>query len=112
MSKVLCFGELLLRLSPELNGEWIRQNSMPVFVGGAELNVATALAKWDVPASYFTALPDSYLIKEIITSVDERGVETDKILFCGNRIGTYYLPQGGDLKNAGVIYDRAYSSFC
>lgn len=111
MSKVLCFGELLLRLSPEMNGEWIRQNSMPVFVGGAELNVATALSKWDVPGSYFTALPDNYLSKEIITSVDERGVETDKIIFSGNRIGTYYLPQGADLKNAGVIYDRAYSSF-
>ncbi len=27
------------------------------------------------------------------------------------RIGLYYLPQGTDLKNGGVIYDRAYSSF-
>ena len=26
-------------------------------------------------------------------------------------MGAYYLPQGADLKNAGVIYDRAYSSF-
>ena len=29
----------------------------------------------------------------------------------GNRIGLYYLPQGLDVKNAGVIYDRAGSSF-
>jgi 2-dehydro-3-deoxygluconokinase len=33
------------------------------------------------------------------------------ILYSGNRIGIYYLPQGADLKAAGAIYDRAYSSF-
>ncbi len=111
MSKILCFGELLMRLSPVLGGEWIRQNSMPVFIGGAELNVATALARWQVPVAYCTVLPDQYLSKEIITSIEEKGIETKKIQFAGNRIGTYYLPQGTDLKNAGVIYDRAHSSF-
>lgn len=111
MSKVLCFGELLLRLSPQLNGEWIRQNKMPVFIGGAELNTATALAKWKLPVSYCTALPDHFLSKEIIESISAKGIETNKIQLRGNRIGTYYLPQGADLKNAGVLYDRAYSSF-
>ncbi|HVE62145.1 MAG TPA: sugar kinase [Chitinophagaceae bacterium] len=111
MKKVFCFGELLLRLSPQLNSEWIKQSSMPVYIGGAELNVATALARWNVPVSYCTSLPDNYLSKEIVDSINEKGVETDKINFSGNRIGIYYLPQGADLKNAGVIYDRAYSSF-
>jgi 2-dehydro-3-deoxygluconokinase len=111
MSKVLCFGELLLRLSPQLNGEWITQNNMPVFIGGAELNTAQALAKWNVPVSYFTALPHNYLSTEIISFIEKKNIETNKIQFTGNRIGTYYLPQGADLKNAGVIYDRANSSF-
>jgi 2-dehydro-3-deoxygluconokinase len=31
--------------------------------------------------------------------------------FCGDRMGIYFLPQGADLKNAGVIYDRAHASF-
>lgn len=111
MKTVFCFGELLLRLSPVLNGEWIKQATMPVFVGGAELNVAQALTRWGVPASYSTALPDHYLSKEISEYVQCLGIDTSTILYNGNRIGTYYLPQGADLKNAGVIYDRAYSSF-
>lgn len=111
MTKVLCFGELLLRLSPQLGGAWIAQNSMPVFIGGAELNAATALAAWGVPVGYCTALPDHYLSKEIIASVEGRGVDASMIQLSGSRIGTYYLPQGGDMKSAGVIYDRAYSSF-
>jgi 2-dehydro-3-deoxygluconokinase len=111
MSKVLCFGELLMRLSPQLSGLWIKNNSMPVFIGGAELNAATALANWGIPVSYCTALPDHYLSAEIIDFVATKGIDTSRIQLRGDRIGTYYLPQGADLKNAGVIYDRAYSSF-
>lgn len=111
MSGVLCLGELLLRLSPQANGGWLQQNVMPVFLGGAELNVATALARWGMPVGYCTALPDHYLSREIIAAVQQRGVDTKDVFFSGNRIGTYYLPQGADVKAAGVIYDRAYSSF-
>jgi 2-dehydro-3-deoxygluconokinase len=84
---------------------------MPVFIGGAELNVAKALAAWQVPVKYCTALPDHYLTKEIMESLEEEGIDTASILLSGERIGTYTLPMGADLKNAGVIYDRAYSSF-
>jgi 2-dehydro-3-deoxygluconokinase len=111
MNKIFCFGELLLRLSPELGGKWLTQSVMPVYIGGAELNTATALAKWNVPVTYCTALPGNYLSKEICEELGKRNINTGRIIFSGNRIGTYYLPQGSDLKNAGVIYDRAYSSF-
>ena len=109
--KVFCFGELLLRMSPSLNREWIHTAAMPVYVGGAELNVATALAKWKVPAKYCTALPDNYLSKEICDELQSKNIDTSAIHFSGSRVGLYYLPQGADLKHAGVIYDRAYSAF-
>ena len=107
----MCFGEILLRLSPQLNKKWIQEATMPVFIGGAELNAATALARWDVPVSYCTAMPDNYLSKEMEETLQEKNIATDAILYAGNRIGQYYLPQGADLKAAGVIYDRAASSF-
>jgi 2-dehydro-3-deoxygluconokinase len=108
---VFCFGELLLRMSPVLNREWIQTNTMPVYVGGAELNVATALARWGIPARYSTALPDNYLSKEICDEIQTKKIDTSAIHYSGNRVGLYYLPQGADMKNAGVIYDRAHSSF-
>lgn len=111
MSKIFCFGELLLRLSPALNKEWINTSSMPVYIGGAELNVARALAQWGLPVKYVSALPDHYLSKEIIDSLQEKNIDVSDILFDGSRLGTYYLPQGTDLKSAGVIYDRERSSF-
>ncbi len=111
MPKILCFGELLLRMSPSLDQQWIRRAEMPVYVGGAELNAARALAKWDLPVKYVTAIPDHYLSKEIITELERENIDISSIQLFGDRIGVYYLPQGADLKNAGVIYDRANSSF-
>jgi len=108
---VLCFGELMIRLSPELGGKWIHDQSITAHIGGAELNVATALAKWNVPVKYCTALPDNYLSKEICEELEGKNIDTSAIKFSGNRIGIYYLPKGAELKSAGVIYDRAYSSF-
>lgn len=108
---VFCFGELMLRMSPVLNRTWIHDKVMPTFIGGAELNVATALARWKVPTRYGTALPDNYLSKEICEEIQTKNIDTSAVHFSGNRVGIYYLPQGADMKNAGVIYDRAHSSF-
>lgn len=108
--KVLCFGELLLRLSPELNDN-CKKNLGPIYFGGAELNTATALSKWNIPVDYCTALPVNYLSQEICSYLKQKWINTDPIIFSGKRIGTYYLPQGVDLKHEGVIYDRAHSSF-
>jgi 2-dehydro-3-deoxygluconokinase len=111
MSKVFCFGELLLRMSPAMQGQWLHQAMMPVYIGGAELNVATALGRWDVPVKYCTAMPGNYMSKEIIAELAARKIDNTAINFSGKRIGIYFLPQGADLKHTGVIYDRAYSSF-
>jgi hypothetical protein len=76
MKKVFCFGELLLRFSPNLQKQWIQEHSMPVFIGGAELNVGKALSNWGMPVKYCTALPDHYLTKEIMESLQEEGIDT------------------------------------
>ena len=111
MQKIFCFGELMLRMSPELGGRWIHDEIITTHIGGAELNVATALAGWKVPVKYCTALPDNYLSQEICEELNRKLIDTSAINFSGNRIGIYYLPKGAELKSAGVIYDRAYSSF-
>lgn len=109
MQQILCFGELLLRLSPEAG--WPAQGSLSSYVGGAELNVAMALGNWKQAAALGTALPDnpvSSLLKDYLT---QSHIATDTILVKDGRIGTYYLTPGQDLKSAGVVYDRAFSSF-
>jgi 2-dehydro-3-deoxygluconokinase len=111
MGKVLSFGELLLRICPDAAGEWLAENTLPFYVGGAELNVATALARWGVPSAYFTALPENLMSRQLVDYLQDSGIDCSRIKFQGERIGLYYLHKGKDLKNAGVIYDRSNSSF-
>lgn len=111
MGKILSFGELLLRICPDIDGNWLKENNLPFYVGGAELNVATALALWGLPSAYLTALPENMLSDHLINYLRDKKIDTSPVVFQGNRIGTYYLPKGKDLKNAGVIYDRNHSSF-
>ncbi len=108
---IYCFGEILLRFSPLSNGGWIDQATMPVFVGGAELNVATALAAWGLSVRYASVLPKNGLADDMAAYITKKGIDPLGLMRGGERVGTYYLPQGKDLKNAGVIYDRANSGF-
>ena len=107
--KVCCFGELLFRISPDNN--FLQNNIMPFYAGGAELNAATALANWNIPVQYITALPNNYLSKNVVQYIEQKGIDSSSIIFTGDRIGIYYLPFGSELKNEGVIYDRSNSSF-
>jgi 2-dehydro-3-deoxygluconokinase len=108
---VLTFGEILLRFVPDADGKWLKNNKLPFYVVGAELNVATALALFGVPTKYFTAVPDNELSDQIIVHLKGRNIDTTPIYRGGSRLGVFYLTQGKDLKNSAVIYDRAGSAF-
>lgn len=103
---VITFGEILLRLSPE----WA-QHRAALFVGGAEANVAAALATWGNTVAYISKAPENGLSRQILEQLQTIGIQTDRMLWGGDRIGAYYLAQGSDLKHAEVVYDRKYSSF-
>ena len=54
-------GELLLCISPSSKKYHQQKQPMKLFVGGAEANVATALAGWNIPVRYCTVLPDNFM---------------------------------------------------
>lgn len=108
--KVLCFGELLLRISPAVGDDSAEKQPVLVYVGGAEANVATALAGWDVPVKYCTVLPDNFMARHMLHYLEYHNIYTSSVLFSGDRIGLYYLERGADLKGK-MVYDREHSSF-
>jgi 2-dehydro-3-deoxygluconokinase len=108
---ILSFGELLLRICPDADGEWLHENNLPFYVGGAELNVATALALWELPSKYFTVLPANHMSAQIISYLQKKNIDTGPVFFDGQRIGLYFLTKGRDMKHNALIYDRAYSAF-
>ena len=108
---ILTFGELLLRICPDGDGNWLRQNTLPFHVGGAELNVAAALALWGLPVNYFTALPDNHMSAQLTDHLQQKNISTAPIVYTGDRVGLFYLTPGRDMKHNALIYDRAGSAF-
>lgn len=108
---VLNFGELLFRVGLDSDKRWLKENNVPFYIGGAELNVATALALWGIPTRYFTALPANDMSMQIISFLNGNKINTPQIYYHGNRIGLYFLTRGADLKNSSLIYDRLGSAF-
>ena len=80
-------------------------------LGGAELNVATALAKWKVPVSYCTVLPENFISKKLKQEIEQKNIDISSVINYGNKIGLYYLLKGTPIQHAEIIYDRAHSSF-
>ena len=111
MKKVLCFGELLLRISPSPADDLLTEkNPFTLYMGGAEANAATALAGWNVPVKYCTVLPDNFMTRHVLDYLEFKGIFTSAVLLSGKRIGVYFLERGADLKGS-MVYDREHSSF-
>ena len=110
--KFITMGELLLRLSPP-NYEKIRTtDEFKVTYGGAEANVAAALANLGVDSSYFTVVPDSSIGKAAIRYLRSNDVHCSPCIYSDSgRMGIYFLEEGFGVRSSKVTYDRKDSSF-
>ncbi len=110
MTKVITFGEILLRLKTPGYERFFQSQTLEATFGGAEANVAASLSNYGLMASHVTAMPDNEISEASIGELRRFGVETDFINKQGERLGTYYLEVGAPQPPSRVIYDRAYSS--
>ena len=108
--KVITFGEIMLRLNPHGYERFIQADTLCMNLGGAEANVAVALAQLGDDVSFITKLPAHELGQFAINGLRRYGVGVDGIIRGGNRIGIYYLEKGASQRPSKVIYDRAGSS--
>ena len=110
MSKVVTFGELMLRLAPEGYLRFVQSDKYEATFGGAEANVAVSLANYGVDVSFVSKLPDHEIGQCAVNSLRKFGVDTTKIVRGGDRVGIYYCEKGASQRPSKVIYDRAGSS--
>ena len=111
MTRLLCFGEIMLRLSPPGRELLLQTPRFDVWVAGAEANVATQLARLDHDVGFASRVPDNDLGRSAITTLRGHGVDTRAIQLGGARMGLYFVTSGAGMRATEVIYDRAGSSF-
>jgi len=109
-TKVVTFGELLLRFS-KLDHQRLSQGDyFTSKYGGSEANVAVSLATLGDNVQYITRLPDTPVGHAGAQNLMQLGVDCRHIQWGGQRIGTYYMEPAAGMRSAKVIYDRANSA--
>lgn len=108
---VVCFGEMLLRLSPPGARLMVQADTLEINVGGAEANVAAALASLGHATRMVTRLPDSPPGAKARAALGSAGVDTRFAVQGPGRMGLYFLEPGAGLRPSSITYDRAGSAF-
>ena len=109
-SKVVTFGEIMLRLSSPGFTRFVQADTYNAVYGGGEANVAVALANYGMESYFVTKLPKHEIGQSAVNSVRKFGVKEDYIVRGGDRVGIYFLETGASQRPSKVVYDRANSA--
>ena len=110
MSKVVTFGEIMLRLSPPGFERLLQSPVLGATFGGGEANVAVSLAHFGLDSHYVTRLPKHAIGEAAIKALRAEGVRTGSIVRGGDRVGIYFAEAGASQRASTVVYDRAHSA--
>lgn len=108
---LITLGESMWRLSPP--GQYQRletTNNLDIHLGGAESNVAIAVARLGKSVAWWSRLPDNPLGHHVANAIHAQGVDTQSIKWAQGRLGTYFVEFGNAPRPTQVIYDRANSA--
>jgi 2-dehydro-3-deoxygluconokinase len=110
MSKVVCFGEIMLRLTTPLHHRLNDAPFLDLCFGGAEGNVAVQIAGLGVDAAFVSRMPENELADRCLDSLKARGVNVSAVVRGGSRVGTYFVSPGFGVRPTTVLYDRQHSA--
>lgn len=111
MSRVVTFGEIMLRLKSPEHERLFQAPALEATFGGGEANVAVSLAVFGRPAAFVTALPENPVADGAVRQLRGYGVDVGGIRrTTSGRLGIYFLETGANQRASTVVYDREGSA--
>lgn len=110
MAKFVCFGEIMARLNPVGNLRLVQAENLEISYAGGEANVAVSLANYGKNVAFVTKLPNNDLTKSALRKLKSYGVDVDKVVLGGERMGIYFVEKGASQRASKVLYDRKNSA--
>jgi 2-dehydro-3-deoxygluconokinase len=108
--RVVCFGEVMLRLSPPGFERLLQSPVLAATFGGGEANVAVSLSHFGVTSAYVTRVPGNAIGDAAIRALRAEGVDVQHVQRGGSRLGIYFAETGVSQRASTVSYDRAHSA--
>jgi len=111
MEKIVGYGELMLRLSPE-NYDFLVTFSEKLLstYGGSEANSLSFLGRRGYDCEFLSSFPNNELGNKAISFLKTHGVKVNANID-KHRLGKYFVVPGKNNKLSKIIYDRKNSSF-
>lgn len=109
-TKVLAFGEIMLRLTPPDHRRIEQAQSFAAYYGGAEANVAFSLAYQGDDAAFVSVVPSGRIGDCALRSLSSVGVDVSRVVRAGDRLGIYFFEPGASERPNSCVYDRKYSA--
>ena len=110
MGKIICMGEIMLRLNPMDNLRFLQAESFNATYAGSEASVAVSLSNYGLETKFVSKIPKNEVGQSAVNSLRKFGVDTSLIVRGGERLGIYFVEKGASQRPSKVIYDRKYSS--
>lgn len=110
MSKIVTFGEIMMRLNPEGYLKFLQADRFEATYAGGEANVAVSLANFGNDVAYCTKVPAHEIGQCAVNALRSFGVNTENMIRGGARLGLYFVEKGASQRGSKVIYDRANSA--
>ena len=106
MKKIVAYGEIMMRLTPQNLASLEDANTLDLCYGGTESNVLVALSHLGDETSFLTKLPDNQLGEAVTRHLLRHQVGVSDIVYGGSMLGIYFMEQGFSSRPSSVIYHR------
>jgi len=114
---LMSLGECMIRLSPPGHGRIEFANSLEVWVGGGEYNVAYALSRLGLRTGFLSRLVDNPVGKIIVNHGRAVGMDMSNVIIAkydgvgrADRIGLNFTEVGTGVRGSVTMYDRGHSA--
>ena len=114
---LVSLGECMIRLSPPGHGRLEFAQTLEVWVGGGEYNVAYALARLGLRSGWCGRLVDNPLGQIILSHARAVGVDVSAVAMApydgvglADRIGLNFTEVGTGVRGSVCLYDRGHSA--
>jgi len=112
MPDLVTIGETMLRFTAADNQTLEQADYFRVDPGGAESNVAVALARLGFSTAWISRLPQNPLGRRVAGRIGAHGVDVSRVLWTPQgRIGLWYFEKPAPPRPGQAYYDRAHSVF-
>jgi 2-dehydro-3-deoxygluconokinase len=114
---LMSLGECMIRLSPPGHGRIEFANSLEVWVGGGEYNVAYALARLGLRTGFLSRMVDNPVGRLVLNHGRSVGMDMRHMLMAkydgvgrADRVGLNFTEVGTGVRASVTMYDRGHSA--